>query len=76
MVNFFKALIFKLRLRRAIREADRLRDLNSRKYYVINIAGRPVVVSKRRIQQLAAQGFYHPGITSRDIQAMALYKTK
>lgn len=76
MFTFFKAIIFKLRLRRAIREANRLREQNRQKYYVLNIGGRPVAVSKRRIQQLAAEGAYRPGISSRDIQAKALYKTR
>lgn len=76
MFTFLKAIIFKLRLHHAIREADRLRDIYRRRYYVLNIGGRPVAVSKRRIQQLAAEGCYRPGVSSIDIQAKALYKTR
>lgn len=74
--KFFKAWLFELRLRRAIKKADRLRNRYSRKFFVINLCGRPMVVSKRHIQHLAATGTYKPGVTARDIARVALYKTR
>ena len=75
MIKFFKALIFDFRLRHCRREANRRRALTGKKYLVITLNGRPLVISKQRVRQLIHEGVYKKGVTAADIEALAIYKT-
>lgn len=75
MVKFFKAIIFDWRLKHARRRADRLHALYGRKFLVITLRRRPVVVSKQQIKTLIADGVFRKGIKPADIEAKAIYRT-
>lgn len=72
---WFRAVVFDCRLRHCRREADRRAALSGKKYLVITLNRRPVVVSKQRIRQLVREGMYRKGVTAADIEAKAIYRT-
>lgn len=76
MVKLFRALVFQHRLKKEIRNADARKRRTGKKHFVINLGGRPLCVSKERIQSLIAEQVYRPGVTVADIAAIAIYKTK
>lgn len=73
--TYFRAVVFDCRLRHCRREADRRRAVSRQKHLVINLDGRPVVVSKQHVKRLVREGVYRKGITAADIEAKAIYRT-
>lgn len=72
---YFRAVVFDIRLGHCRREADRLRAITGKKYLVIVMDRRPVVISKQDIKNLIRDGFYRRGVTAADIEAKAIYRT-
>lgn len=72
---YFRAVVFDFRLGHCRREADRLRAVSGKKYLVIVMNRRPVVISKQDIKNLIRDGFYRRGVTAADIEAKAIYCT-
>ena len=72
---YFRAVVFDFRLGHCRREADRLRAITGKKYLVIVMDRRPVVISKQDIKDLIRDGFYRRGVTAADIEAKAIYRT-
>ena len=72
---WFRAVVFDCRLRHCRREADRRAAFFGKKYLVITLDRRPVVVSKQRIRQLVREGMFRKGVTAADIEAKAIYRT-
>ena len=72
---WFRAVVFDCRLRHCRREADRRAALSGKKYLVITLDRRPVVISKQHIKQLVREGVYRKGVTAADIEAKAIYRT-
>ena len=66
--TYFRAVVFDC-------EADRRRAVSGQKHLVINLNGRPVVVSKQHIKRLVREGVYRKGVTAADIEAIAIYRT-
>ncbi|MDE6066402.1 MAG: hypothetical protein K2G27_06225 [Duncaniella sp.] len=75
MRAYFRAVVFDFRLGHCRREADRLRAITGKKYLVIVMDRRPVVISKQDIKDLIRDGFYRRGVTAADIEAKAIYRT-
>ena len=73
--TYFRAVVFDCRLRHCRREADRRRAVSGQKHLVINLNGRPVVVSKQHIKRLVREGVYRKRVTAADIEAIAIYRT-
>lgn len=73
--TYFRAVVFDCRMRHCRREADRRRAISGQKQLVINLNGRPVVVSKQHIKRLVREGVYRRGVTAADIEAKAIYRT-
>lgn len=76
MVKFFKKVLFAYRLGREIKKANYRKATTGKKQFVLNVCGKPMCVSKKRIRQLVAQGYYKEGITVADIAAKAIYKAR
>lgn len=72
-MNTIQKIIFNWRYRRAVRKADKLHEATKRKYLVIVLNGKPVVLSKRRIRNLIATRHFRKGTTVADIENRALY---
>lgn len=76
MVKLFRALVFQHRLKKQIRIADERKRQTGKKQFVINLGGRPLCVSKKRIRTLISEQVYRHGVKVADIAAIAIYKTK
>ena len=74
LIKFIKARRFHRLLKKAIREADRITLETGRKVLVLNLAGKPTVVTKGRVKQLVNLGYFK-GCSAAYIDAAALYNT-
>lgn len=70
-----KKFIFRIRLSRAIRKANRLKKKYKFKYLVLMIKGKPRVYAKFQIKNLIKRGFLKKGISIQHIESLAIYKT-
>lgn len=52
IIVFFKNWVFTIKLKRAIRKAQRLANEQRRKFLVLNFNGKPTVISMRDIKML------------------------
>lgn len=75
MIKLIKDLIFSIRYKLAVREADRLQRLSHHKHMVIVLNGRLRVASKQQLKLLIAQRKFKKGTRIQDIEALALYTT-
>ncbi len=74
MVKFFKAVVFSIRLNREIRKAKRGKARTGHKHLVLNVAGKPMCVSKMHIQNLIGKGgVFKEGTKMADISKVALF---
>lgn len=73
LIKFIKARRFHRRLKEAIREADRITLETGRKALVLNLGGKPTVVTKHRVKQLIHLGYFK--CSAARIEAAALYNT-
>lgn len=71
--EFFRALIFDWRKKRAIRQAQRSADLYRKKFLVLVHDGRPVCVSMQGVKQLIRQKCF-PGLTAEKARQIAIYE--
>lgn len=71
--KFIKARTFHRRLKKAIREADRITLETGRKVLVLNLGGKPTVVTKGRVKQLVHSGYFK--YSAAEIESRALYNT-
>ena len=74
-MNIIQKIIFKWRYKRAVSKANRFHKATKRKYLVLILKGKPVVISKKRIRQLIATQHFRKGTTVRDIEQRAIYTT-
>ena len=72
MVDFRK--LFDFRKERAIKKAQKLADLNRRKYLVLVSAGKPVVVSMQGVRKLIRQRRFTKGFTAEKAREIAIYE--
>lgn len=73
LTNYFRALIFDWRKKRAIREARRSADLYRKKFLVLVYQGRPVCVSMQGVKQLIRQKRFH-GLTAEKARQIAIFE--
>lgn len=75
MVRFIKNIRFEIRLRRAIKRANVMRNLTGARFYVLLHNGRPKVYSKRDLKDSIARRQFKKGFRIADLDKIALYKT-
>lgn len=71
--EFFRALIFDWRKKRAIRQAQRSADLYRKKILVLVHDGRPVCVSMQGVKKLIRQKRL-PGLTAGKAREIAIFE--
>lgn len=71
--DFFRAILFDWRKKRAIRQARRLADLYRKKFLVLVWQGRPVCVSMQGVKKLIRQKKF-PGLTAEKAREIALFE--
>lgn len=71
--DYFRALIFDWRKRRAIRQARHSADLYRKKFLVLTLHGRPVCVSMQAVKRLIAQKRL-PGLTADKARQIAIFE--
>lgn len=79
MVKFFRNFhkwITYLRVKKAIKEADRQQIITGKKQLVLMYAGKPIVVSKQHLKKTIRAGAYQKGFTPEKAESIALYKTR
>jgi hypothetical protein len=73
MVKKIKQLIFALRYTLAVQRAKKIAVKTGSRCYVTIFNGRPCIVIKQRIEQLASEGY---PVKVEDLERMALFITK
>lgn len=73
--QFFKDLIFKIKVSLAIRRANRLARRYGVKYMVIYMNGSIKVVPRRVLRELIVKRRFRKGVTMADIERRAIYET-
>ena len=73
IIDYFRALLFDWRKKRAISEARRSADLYRKKYLVLVHQGRPVCVSMQGVKKLIRQKRFH-GLTAEKARQIAIYE--
>ena len=73
IAEYFRALIFDWRKKRAIRQARRSADLHRKKFLVLVWQGRPVCVSMQGVKKLIRQKKF-PGLTAEKAREIALFE--
>jgi hypothetical protein len=74
ILKAIRKFIFKLRLRSAIKKANKLRRANGCKYFVFKDKGEILIIRKQRIKALIASGRITANI--HEIEKIALYTTE
>ena len=75
MLQLIKNIIFAFRFKRAVKKADRFHRITHRKYMVLVINKRLVVLSKQELRKFVANGIFRKGTTVQNIEQKALYVT-
>lgn len=75
MLQLIKNIIFAFRFKRAVKKADRFHHITHRKYMVLVINKRLVVLSKQELRKFVANGIFRKGTTVQNIEQKALYVT-
>lgn len=75
MVKLIKNILFELRLRRKIKEANKISQLTKYRCYVMLVNGRPEVYSKKDLKEAIARRRFKKGFNVAYIEKIALYKT-
>ena len=71
-----REFIFRIRLRRAVRTANKEVQLWNRRMLVIAFEGRPKVFEKQRLKALIKQGYFKKGVTIEILEKMAYHITR
>ena len=73
IAEYFRALLFDWRKKRAIRQARRSADLYRKKYLVLVHQGRPVCVSMQGLKKLIRQKRL-PGLSAEKAREIAIFE--
>lgn len=73
ILDYFRALVFDWRKKKAIRQARRSADLYRKKFLVLVYQGRPVCVSMQGVKKLIRQKHFH-GLTAEKARQIAIYE--
>lgn len=71
--DFFRAILFDWRKKRAIRQARRSADIYRKKFLVLVHQGRPVCVSMQGVKKLIRQKRL-PGLTAEKAREIAIFE--
>lgn len=75
MIRIIKKLIFKIKVRNAIKEAQLLSNADGKRYLVIMYKGEPRILSKQYLKRLIRMGKFKKGTTIQDIEKDAIIVT-
>lgn len=76
MIMLWKRLIRFLRVRNAVRHADRMQKWTGKRHYVIQVFGKIRVYDRNRINLLISQRVLHPRLRSAiELDKVCLYVT-
>jgi len=67
---------FDIRLRMAVRKANRDAQLFKKRLMVLAFDGKPIVYEKQRLKELIKRGYFLKGTTISDLEKRAYYITK
>lgn len=73
LFKYIKAVIFEIRLKKAIKKADKFAKRSGYHFLVVMLEGRPIVKAKKSLKQLIKDGVFK--ISIQKIEELALYKT-
>lgn len=73
IIDYFRALLFDRRKRKAIRQAQRSADLYRKKFLVLVYQGRPVCVSMQGLKKLIRQKRF-PGLSAEKARQIAIFE--
>lgn len=73
MTDYFRALVFDWRKKKATRQAQRSADLHRKKFLVLVYQGRPVCVSMQGVKKLIRQKRL-PGLTAEKARQIAIFE--
>lgn len=73
IIDYFRALMFDWRKKRAVREARCSADLYRKKFLVLVYQGKPVCVSMQGLKQLIRQKQFR-GLTAEKARQIAIYE--
>ena len=73
LTDYFRALVFDWRKKKAIRQAQRSADLHRKKFLVLVYQGRPVCVSMQGVKKLIRQKRL-PGLTAEKARQIAIFE--
>lgn len=75
VVQAIKRHIENIRVKKAVKKANKLFQRTGRKYLVLWYDGKPIVISKKELKILIDKGVFK-GISIQEIQKKAIYKTR
>ncbi|HOI32701.1 MAG: hypothetical protein PHG67_06130 [Bacteroidales bacterium] len=75
MVRIIKNFIFEIRLKAAIKKANKIARLTKYRCFVMLINGKPVVYAKKDLKEAIARGKFIKGFTIQQAEKKALYIT-
>ncbi len=75
MIKAIKKRIFNYRFKKSVEKAKEAAAATGRKHMVILFKGRPVVITKQRINHLVRTRRFAKGVSTADIERQALYVT-
>ena len=67
--------VFKYRIKKAVKEANRLHAETRYNYLVINMNNKPICVQRKKVKELLAAKFFKKHITMEMLERSAYYKT-
>lgn len=74
VTKLFKALLFDFRKKRAIKKAQKLANLNRRKYLVMVWGGKPRVISSQGVKRLIRQHRFTKDFTAQKARNIAIFE--
>lgn len=74
-MNIFRVFTQKNKIKRSIREANEMRDLTGKRYYVFMLGKKVMVIPKQDIKRLLAMHKFAKGITIADIEKKCIHIT-
>ena len=75
-MNIFKIIRWQWIKYIAIKTAIRAHEADGRKYYVLNLEGKPTVVAKSELRKWKARGAFKKGVKIQDFDKVALFISK
>lgn len=75
-MNIIQRYIFAYRVRKTIKQANELRNMDGKRYMVLYIKGRPRVIAQANVKALIKRHVFPKGTSIDDIRRKALFITK